>query len=213
MASRLSIAENERRYIAQELHDSIAQTLLQINMQVNICQQHLKMGDTDSLQAELALLEQQSVSASNQVRQLIADLLPPFTEDRAFKTWLLQEISLHRKRGGPPVSFSISGEILLNENQQIAIARIIQEVLRNVRKHAQANSVNMSIETAENRFQITISDDGIGFDAAHIGENSTDVRGAGLENMRHRAEAIGAELNIKSRPKHGTLIQLTVSLI
>ncbi len=212
MTATLSIAENERQYVAQELHDSIAQTLLQINMQINICQQHLKLGDTDALQAELALLEQQSISASNQVRQLIADLLTPFTDDSNFKTWLLREINTHRQRGGPPVSFSISGDIQLSRLQQLAVARIIQEALRNIRKHAQASKVHLSIEATETRFQLTLSDDGVGFEPAIIAQRRDSIKGAGFENMRIRAEAIDADLTIKSQPKHGTLIQLTLPL-
>ncbi len=210
MSSILTIAENERRYVAQELHDNIAQTLLQMNMQVNICQQYLAHGDTDALQAELALLEQQSVSASRQVRQLMDDLLPPAIDDANFKTWLLEYINTHRQRGGPPISLSLAGEIVLNPQQQLAIARIIQEALRNIRKHAQANAVTLSIETAADRFQLTISDDGIGFDAS--AGTSPANRKAGIENMYIRAEAIGAALTVKSQPKHGTLIQLTVPL-
>ncbi len=209
MSSILSIAENERRYVAQELHDYVAQTLLQMNMQVNICQQHLKHGDTNALQAELALLEQQSVSASRQVRQLMDDLQPPTVEDGTFKTWLLEHIDTHRQRGGPPVSLSLVGEIMLDRQQQLAIARIIQEALRNIRKHAQANTVTISIETAADRFQLTISDDGIGF---NISSDTPTNRKAGIENMYLRAKAIGAELTIKSQPKHGTLIQLTAPL-
>ena len=210
MSSILSIAENERRYVAQELHDYVAQTLLQMNMQVNICQQHLKHGDTDALQAELALLEQQSTSVSRQVRQLMDDLLPPPIENGAFKTWLSEHIHTHRQRGGAPVSLSFTGEIALDAQQQLAVARIIQEALQNIRKHAQASTVTLSIESAADRFQLTISDDGIGFDTS-INALPTGKK-AGIENMYFRAEAIGAELTIKSQPKHGTLIQLTVPL-
>lgn len=214
MEKSLTIAENERRYLAQELHDHVAQTLLQMNMQVTICQQYLKLGEIDALNAELSLLEQQSITASKQIREMISDLLPPFSDDGNFKTWVLEQIKLHRQRGGAPISFSISGEkITLSSMQQLAVARIIQESLQNIRKHAQADSVTLNIVTSATRFQTTITDDGIGFDDALIPNPLSEKGGAGLVNMMIRAEAIGAELSIKSQPKHGTLIELNVPLL
>lgn len=213
MDNSLSIAENERRYVAQELHDHVAQTLLQMNMQVSICQQYLHMGATDALKAELALLEQQTHTASKQLREMISDLLPPFSKDGSFKTWLIKHISTHRKRGGAPISFSISGSVTaLSSTQQLAVARIIQEALQNIRKHAQADKIDLSIQAGETRFQLTITDDGIGFDDALIPNPLTERGGAGVVNMFIRAEAIGATLDIKSKPGKGTFIQLTVPL-
>ena len=96
--------------------------------------------------------------------------------------------------------------------QQLAIARIIQEALQNIRKHAQADKVVMGVVSNQTRFQVNISDDGIGFDDALIPNPLSETGGAGLVNMIIRAEAIQAKLTIKSKPEHGTFVELTVPL-
>jgi len=213
MPQCLSIAEDDRRYLAQELHDRTVQTLLQMNIQVSICQQYLQTNNIDALSAELALLEQQSVSASRQIRELITELLPPFTEDTSFKTWLLAEIDEHRQPGGAPVARIMPDEaILLSPEQQLATARIVQEILRNIRKHSQADTVELTVGFSPDRFQLTVIDDGKGFDDRALTTAISENGSAGIATMRLRAEAIGAKLTIKSRPDHGTFVQLTVPL-
>jgi len=208
----ITIAENERRFVAQELHDHAAQTLLQINMQAGICKKFLEMGQTDDTLTELKMLEQQIHTASRQIRELISDLRPPRSDDGDFPSMLRDLIETHHQRGGPPVRLSAPNHIPLFGAERLALSRIIQEILLNIRKHAQAAGVNLTITTSANRLQLTVVDDGVGFDDALIPNPLAEKGGAGMVNMHIRAGAIGGELEVKSQINHGTMIQVTFPL-
>ena len=212
MTNCVIIAENERRFLAQELHDSTTQTLLQINMQIGICQRYLELDQHEDLKRELALLEKQILTASVQLRQLITDLRPPVSKDGTFGSLLDTQIEHHQQRGGPPINVIKPHRVNLSKLQQVAIVRIIQEILLNIRKHAQATHVDLTVEASPARLQITVIDNGIGFDDALLPNPLSDQGGAGIVNMMFRANAIDAELTIKSQPGLGTLVQLTVPL-
>jgi len=212
MDDAITIAENERRFIAQELHDHAAQTLLQINMQASICKKFLEMGQTDDTLTELNALEEQIRTASRQVRELIADLRPPRSDDGDFPSMLHDLIETHHQRGGSPVHLSAPEHIPLFGAERLALSRIIQEILLNIRKHAQATAVEMTIAINANRLQLTVTDDGVGFDDALIPNPLADKGGAGMVNMHIRAEAIGGEFDVKSKIGHGTMMQVTFPL-
>jgi signal transduction histidine kinase len=93
------------------------------------------------------------------------------------------------------------------------IFSIVQEAINNIKRHARANNVWLSLEVKNNRFVVTVRDDGYGFDVAKT-ESDYDQRGSfGVLNMRERAALIEAELHIESStemPNRGTLIQLVL---
>ena len=212
MKDSLIIAENERRFIAQELHDHVIQTLLQINMQVSICQQYLEMDHVEEIGPELNALESQISLASQQVRELIADLRPPLSEDGTFAGMLQKQIDLHHERGGTLVTLGEIPPVNLPVDALLPLARILQEVLLNIRKHAWAREVNIDLTTDEENLTMTISDDGVGFDAALVPNPLASKGGAGLINIEIRATAIGGKVDINSQPDQGTTIILTVPL-
>ncbi|HIA05015.1 MAG TPA: hypothetical protein EYN66_24470, partial [Myxococcales bacterium] len=160
----LTIAENERRFVAQELHDHVIQTLLQINMQVSICKRYLELDITDETASELDLLEGQIMTASQQLRDLIADLRSPTSEDGTFQSMLEKQIEIHHQRGGPTVTLSQNNIIELSATKKLALTRIIQESLHNIRKHANASKVDLILKTDNSRLKISVTDDGQGFD-------------------------------------------------
>ncbi len=212
MSDPLTLAENERRFVAQELHDGIAQTLLQLNMQVSICKHYQAMGFQIELEKELEELEGQANTVSRQLRQLIADLRPPFSEDGTFNTILENQIETHKQRGGPPINLSRPDRSPFTGQKRLALARIVQEILSNIRKHAKATQVDMSLTIDENQCQLIVSDDGVGFDDALVPNPLSEKGGGGMINMYSRAAMVGGKFDIKSQSGQGTSVQVTIPL-
>lgn len=214
MSDSLTIAENERRFVAQELHDHVIQTILQINMQVSICKRYLELGNIAETTGELNNLEAQVTTVSQQLRDLIADLRPPLSDEGTFQSILQKQIEIHHQRGGPRVRLIQTDSIPIEPpgSQKLALARIIQEGLLNIRKHAQATQVTISLEQKDSQLELTIADDGIGFDDALIPNPFAEKGGAGMVNMQIRANAIGAKFDIESQPNQGTTLKIIVPL-
>jgi signal transduction histidine kinase len=210
----LTSLENERRYVARELHDGVAQTTLQLGLQAGICRKLLEHNSLDMLATELAQLEERIQLASTQIREMIADMRPPQVEPgQDLNEQLQQIINIHLDRGGPPVEYRFewsTSRPSLSEPQQLALVRMVQEALLNVRKHAGAQQVKLAFTEDAHNFVMTISDDGQGFDPAQTEVQPTDKGGAGLANLRARAKAIGGKLIIGKNPAdEGTEITVT----
>lgn len=198
----LKALEIERRYVAQELHDGLAQTTQHLGLQVAICQKLLERGKMELLAGELIELEQRIQFAAGQVRDLINDMRPPQVEPHAdLLEYLQYAVDIHTQRGGPPVEVVLqAGGPLpeLSPMQLLALVRIVQEALLNVRKHARASRVRLVLAEENGNFCITIGDDGVGFDPADLaGYLSSDRGSAGLANLYARAGLIGGRATVE----------------
>lgn len=212
MTDIITISENERRFIAQEIHDHAAQTLLQMNLQVSICKQYLELGHAEEAKSELDDLEAQVRKASLELRSLIDDLRPPVSDNDTFSFLLARQLETNQQREGPPVSVTGQDDIQFDKQTLLILARLLQEILLNIRKHAQAKQITIILETTSTHFHLTVKDDGIGFDLAEISNQSKKKGGTGTKIMPIKAKAIGAKIGIKSTPGQGTTVQIRVPL-
>lgn len=198
----LNALEQERRYVARELHDGVAQTTLQLGLQASICRKLLDRGNLDMLARELAQLDERLQLASRQVREIINDMRPPLVAPEAtLDDYLQYIIEIHNQRGGPPVTYrlEVHSEILeLTTTQMLALARVVQEALLNIRKHAGAEQSYLTVTAQADQLSITIGDNGQGFDLTEAESRSGDKGGAGLANLRTRIEASGGTLILTS---------------
>lgn len=216
MSDKLQIAENERRYVARELHDGVAQTAQQLILQAGLCRKLLERRRLDTLAEELATLEARAQQASNQVRELIADLRPPRSElDAPFVEWIRVEIDTHLKRGGVPTEFELqTREPIPNlpGDTRIALIRILQEALLNVRKHAQARQMSVTLALDDSTLRLTVADDGQGFSPSELLARRPEKGGAGLQAMRARAQALGGEFRVQTGLGQGTRVEASVPI-
>lgn len=217
----LNALENERRYVARELHDGVAQTALQLGLQIGICRKMLDKGRTDMLTDELVQLEERIQTAARQIREMIADMRPPKFEDdllladASLTQTMAYLAGLHQERGGPQVEFvdNWGGEFppALDDLGRLVLVRILSEALFNVRKHAEASKTWLRLEQDANNYYAVVADNGQGFDIEEVRARSVDKGGAGLANLYARAEAIGGVVVI-ARNKNSTGVSVVLKL-
>ncbi len=209
----LNTLEDERRFVARELHDGVAQTTLQLGLQAGICIKLLERGKMEMLADELAQLESRIRLASGQVREMIADLRRPQIEPEAHVgEYIQQTIESHLERGGPPVECvgDLSHLPPCSIQQKLALYRIVQEALLNIRKHAQAQNVQIRFSNSNDKNTLIIADDGMGFDIDEVSSRPSDKGGAGLANLQVRGQIIGGVVSISPNSRgQGTEVKIS----
>jgi signal transduction histidine kinase len=202
----LSITE-ERARIAREMHDGLAQVLGYLNLQVQTLGSLLQQGKTEKLQDELTQMRQAVQVAHADVRENILSLRTTLAQEKGLETAAEEYLAEFGIQTGMETKFSyrVEGDLNLASVAEVQLVCILQEALTNVRKHAKANCIEVSItkEQNENKEQIhmQIMDDGVGF------APSRSKRSFGLQTMRERAESVGGSLMIISAPRLGTRIE------
>jgi PAS domain S-box-containing protein len=197
----------ERNLLAQELHDSIAQTLAFLNIQAQMLQESLRKGQLDTAAADLALMGEGIQESYDNVRELLVHFRIKVNHaelDDAIRS------ALEKFEGqtGVRTSFRKEGEGLVPAAMStIQVLHIIQEALSNVRKHAGATSVDVTMHSDE-EFSIAVRDDGRGFDPVLVMEDGGSHVGIGI--MRERAHRIGARLDVAAAPGCGTCVTLVL---
>lgn len=199
----------ERNLIAQGLHDSIAQALTFLNLQVQMLETAFAESNRQQVEENIGFIKTGVQECYEDVRELllnfrtkisnkdfpqaVADLLDRFEQQTGTSVETVWEDTVR-----PPA-----------QDEQLQLIFILQESLSNIRKHARARHVKVSLLNRSNRFIMKIEDDGEGFDIQQL--DRLDGSHVGLHIMQERAKRIHAELEIQSRPQQGTTIQLTAA--
>jgi len=212
MTSRIqSIAIVEERYrIAREMHDSLAQVLGYLNIQMQTLELLVNAGNLQQVLAELTTARQSIQAAQADVHDSILSLRTTLSDDLTLPVALKEYVIEFGVQTGIDVHFQSDQEAIpgITPLANVEIVRIMQEALTNIRKHAQADTVNMTITTQQNILVITVSDDGVGFDVA-----ATKQSNFGLFTMKERAHQVGGNVTITSSPGAGTTVQLKVPMV
>jgi len=198
----VQIQEEERRVIAQELHDEIGQMLTGLKLLIETgATQPEKLKDARSLINDLI----------GQVRQMSLDLRPAMLDDLGLLPALAWLINRYTHQTGIKVEFIHSGleNRRFSDEIEITAYRVVQESLTNVARYAQVETANLHIWTTPTDLMVQISDRGIGFDF----ENTIKHKeGRGLLGMRERVNFVGGNLFIESKPNQGTTIIAKLTL-
>ncbi|HTN66418.1 MAG TPA: PocR ligand-binding domain-containing protein [Burkholderiaceae bacterium] len=200
--------EQERRRVACEMHDELGQLLTAQAMQVALLD--LRFGDGNSELREktrdMAALVEKTIHA---VRHLATSLRPAALDHGllAALEWLVADFN---RRGSARCRLDApGGDVDLNDASATALFRIAQEALTNVRRHAGAGEVLISLERSESLLRLAVQDDGCGFDVSSMDNGA----GFGLYGMRARAREAGDTLRIDSSPGNGTRITVEMLLV
>ena len=201
--------EEERKRIAREIHDGPVQSMANILMRSEFC---LKLLEQDPSKIRTELLDLISVvrNSLKDIRKIIFDLRPIVLDDLGLVPALKQYIEQYQQEYGIYVEFTISGrERQLDTILEVALFRIIQEALTNIKKHSKAKQVVIKAEFLTDKVNIVIRDNGCGFNAEQVlAEKSQE--GFGLIGMRERIQLLKGTWNIKSTPGQGTKISLSL---
>jgi signal transduction histidine kinase len=199
-------ASEERARIAREVHDGLGHALVSIILRLELSLRLLKK---DPAQAEEILKEEIPAlrAAWNEGRDLAFRLRPWESDPAGLASGLRRHLSRFAERTGIAVEMQLSPENLsLPAEMEMGLTRILQEALTNIAKHARADAVTVKITREGRRLHCLIRDNGVGF--APESEN----KGVGLSAMRERAERLGGQFRLFSRPEEGTAIEVTLPL-
>jgi len=201
--ARESAVADERQMLARELHDSIAQSLAFLKIQMQLLRKAMARSDTDAVALTLNELDAGIKESYSDVRELLLHFrTTAHSED--MEPALRETLSKFELQSGLRASLSMHGEGLpLPSDVQIQVLHIVQESLSNVRKHAQASQVWVEVQTHPH-WQFSIRDNGCGFE---LEQGAPDATHVGLRIMRERAQKIGAQLAVQSDPA-GTRVKL-----
>jgi signal transduction histidine kinase len=205
----LTAQENERKRISREIHDSLGQSLSAIKFKVEAMTQemrespHKKMAE--SLETVLPIV-QASIEESRRIQM---DLRPSTLDDLGILATLgwfcreYQKIYSHIR---------IEKELAIQEDEvstllRTVIYRVMQEAMNNIAKHSKADLIHLSLRRIDDRIELIIRDNGMGFDAGEILSPESFKKGLGLDSMRERTELSGGTFVIESSIGKGTTIK------
>jgi signal transduction histidine kinase len=200
------VREEERKRIAREIHDELAQVLTALKLEISLLKK--KLGNqVPSLQknAEMILgLVDQTIPA---VKELVHDLRPPILDDFGLQETISWQGKEFERRTGIRCDLDlnlIKPEI--DSARSTTMFRIFQETLNNVARHARARHVKINLEDNSNMLTLRVEDDGIGFDSKHLNSKSLGILG-----MRERARVWGGQVDIQSESEKGTTVVVQIS--
>ncbi|GAB3922750.1 hypothetical protein GCM10028827_08200 [Mucilaginibacter myungsuensis] len=201
LTTQIEVQDQTLNYISQELHDNIGQVLSFIK---------LNLGTTPSLDEEK---KQRKIDESRDLlAQVIMDLRDlskslSFQQIKQYGLFRAMELEVDRvnKSGLMKIDIAIDGDPYpLGEQRELVLFRIFQESMNNALKYAHAINFNISLKYSRDLFNLTMADNGVGFDADIAGGKN----GSGLKNIEHRASLIGAKASLTTAPGEGCIVKI-----
>jgi two-component system, NarL family, sensor histidine kinase UhpB len=205
----LSTQEKERRHLAHELHDEIAQCISAIHADAVT----IKSRGGEAVQECAAAIVETAAQIKDKVRSMLRRIRPAYQETLGLEGGLREQAAAFRQRC-PQVrcELNLHGELtVLDEEVGVTLYRVVQESLANIAVHANARNVSIELKVlpatshpVSGGVRLTVADDGVGFLQSAAG------RGLGLTGIRERTRALGGSCSIVSAPGQGTRIEITV---
>lgn len=193
--------EKERSRLARELHDGLGQLLAAAKLQLGLA----STGESQAFGKAQQLLEETVL----EVRSISHNLMPMSLASRGLIAALQQLFEKLQAPGKLEVEAHLEADFAAFDSPaQIALYRIIQEVLHNMVKHADANRIVVDIQADEGELLVSLADDGKGFDTALMQQS----KGMGWENLRTRVGLLQGKLEVNSKPGKGTLVFVAVPI-
>jgi PAS domain S-box-containing protein len=210
----LNAQEEERKRIALELHDGIGQNLSAIKYRVENALEEMRLrkpaNEVNSLEPVVSVVQ----DAVEEVRRISMNLRPSILDDLgilATISWFCREVEETYS------GIRIEKRIHIDENDvpdslRIVIYRLLQEALNNMAKHSQADLVHLALERIDENIELTVMDNGAGFDIEEVLSEEMSKRGLGLASMKERAELSGGSFLVESQKGVGTTVKASWSL-
>jgi NarL family two-component system sensor histidine kinase YdfH len=198
----------ERERMARELHDTLAQGLAGLILQLEAADSHLDHGDPLQAQEVVQQAMRRARTTLDEARRAIRALRPAVLEYGSLIEALGREVDQFAEGTGVRAVLDVAaGSPDVSPEMAQDILRIVQESLSNVARHAHAGHVLVQLAKTEQGFQVVVKDDGVGFDPAQAWERPDCF---GLAGMQERAERLGGALRVESERTQGTTVELHI---
>jgi len=201
--------EEERKRVARDIHDGPAQTMANIVLRTEIAERLLNNRQVDLAMKELKDLKLMARDSLVDIRQIIFNLRPMALDDLGLLPTLRKYFQEMSKRG-LNIELRFTGkEKRLSSSMEVAIFRLIQEIINNILKHAKATYAQALVEYADKYIKVMVQDNGIGFNEEEVLRNGNNF---GLIGMRERVELLEGEFSIYSVKNSGTSIMFRIPI-
>jgi PAS domain S-box-containing protein len=208
-----SAREDERRFIAREIHDHFSQILsaLKIDLMLMVKEQQQEGGGNQSgrLAEQLSSIDATIESIIFDLRNLVTRLRPEMLESVGIVATMAFEASQFQRATGLRTTFTSSEPHLpMDIDSSMALYRILQEALTNIRRHAQASNVSIRCTRSGGFLTLQVEDDGIGFPEVQ----PADVTPYGILSMKERAVLLKGDFSLSRTDKHTTMVEVHIPL-
>ena len=208
LQSQLEIQEQTLKTISQEIHDNIGQALSLAKLNLNT----MSIENTEQLLQKINNSKELVSKAIVDLRDLSRSLDTDYVADMGLQKAIEYELELIDKSAVIETQMKVAGPLFrFDKQKELILFRIVQEILNNIIKHAQAKKINVVMNYREDKLEMLLKDDGNGFDMDPKNDDSNRSTGLGLRNMHNRAKLIGADFIINSRLTKGTEIKIILS--
>jgi signal transduction histidine kinase len=207
----------ERQRLAREIHDTLAQGFTSIVLHLEAAEQALPdAAATATTRHYLDQARRTARASLNQARAVVADLRPDLLVGNSLPAALERVVAQWRTESGVAASFTVTGEAVgPMPAVDITLLRALQEALANVRKHAQATSVVVTLSYMDDLVVLDVQDDGVGMATQPAGADALrlDAGGFGLVAMRERVAQLGGALLVERAPQQGTTVVVQIPVV
>lgn len=205
--------EDERKRIAREIHDGLAQTMANVVLRTEITERMLNRQEIDAVKEELRDLKGQLRSGLEEVRKIIFNLRPMALDDLGLVPTLRKFIQDYEDKTKIRTKFELYGrEYRLPSGMEVAIYRLVQEAFSNVYKHANASYVTLDLTFQAKMVKITVQDNGTGFDVGIVEAKLGRGINFGMIGMQERVELLEGRMDIDSQLGAGTKISMLIPI-
>ncbi len=199
----------ERQRLARDIHDTLAQGFISIVMHLEAADQALP-DDLDTLQKHLDRARETARTSLEQARRVVHALRPQLLDQRSLPDAIERTAVRWQEETGIPLTTTITGDpVPLHPDIEVTLLRATQEALANIRKHAQATAVQLTLSYMEDVVVLDVQDNGVAFAGAAASPLSG---GYGLQAMRERAEQCGGSVTLESEPGEGTTVVVSIPI-
>ena len=204
--TQIEIQEKTFQHVSREIHDNINLSLTLVKLKLNTIQIYDSSESSMSIQDSINLLGTTIKDLNDLSRTMNTDLI----EAVGFQKVLTQEIDKISKMAGLVIELRTIGEpVFLESCRELVVFRIIQECFNNIVKHARANRIRLTLHYADTFLDITIDDNGIGFENSQM-LSTMKQNSSGLRNIFKRVEFFGGQVLIRSQINIGTTLTITL---
>lgn len=202
--------ESQRHQLASRLHESVSQELFAAQLKVNALEKSI---DDSKYSRPLEEIKDQIVKSIKDIRGITYDLSPPVLYDLGLKEAVESLAKSISAQYHLPVKARFNGPFdQIDDEIKIITYRVIREIVQNAIKYARSSFIDIIVENKNNTLNVSVTDNGVGFDADSLSEGHYSNDGFGIFDIREKINHLGGRLTIHSTPGSGTRIGLSVPL-